>query len=239
LRESDELVFETRQERVERCSRIRFGSVTLEETRTRAQPSPEAGKLLFRAALAKGKPSFDPDDELTSLARRLEVLATHFPELDLDAGALHQDQLLEHACQEVTSLEELRQVGLVAYAQSSLRPEVCRALEQHVPRHVVLPGGRRLEVHYQPGKPPWVESRLQDFFSVNQPITVCDGRLPLSVQLLAPNRRAVQVTSDLANFWVAHYPKLRSQLMRRYPKHAWPIDGATAAPPAPRPRRRH
>ncbi|MFL5438685.1 MAG: ATP-dependent helicase C-terminal domain-containing protein, partial [Myxococcales bacterium] len=48
------------------------------------------------------------------------------------------------------------------------------------------------------------------------------------------NGRAQQVTQDLAGFWERHYPAVRRELMRRYPKHPWPEDGATATPPAPR-----
>ena len=56
------------------------------------------------------------------------------------------------------------------------------------------------------------------------PPAVGGGRIPLTVHLLAPNGRAVQVTSDLPRFWREHYPALRRELGRRYPKHAWPED---------------
>jgi ATP-dependent helicase HrpB len=67
--------------------------------------------------------------------------------------------------------------------------------------------------------------------------TVGGGRVPLTLHLLAPNKRAVQVTSDLESFWRQHYPALRRELGRRYPRHAWPEDGATAHPPPPLPPR--
>ncbi|HEY6556046.1 MAG TPA: ATP-dependent helicase C-terminal domain-containing protein, partial [Polyangiaceae bacterium] len=79
-----------------------------------------------------------------------------------------------------------------------------------------------------------IASRLQDFFGMQSTPRIARGRVPLTVHLLAPNQRAVQVTSDLESFWQKHYPELRRALMRRYPKHAWPEDGATAEPPAPR-----
>ena len=60
------------------------------------------------------------------------------------------------------------------------------------------------------------------------------GRAPLVLHLLAPNQRAVQVTTDLAGFWDRHYPAIRRELMRRYPRHSWPEDPRTAQPPAPR-----
>jgi ATP-dependent helicase HrpB len=53
---------------------------------------------------------------------------------------------------------------------------------------------------------------------------VAEGRVPLVLHLLAPNQRPVQVTTDLAGFWTRHYPQIRKELSRRYPRHAWPED---------------
>ena len=75
-------------------------------------------------------------------------------------------------------------------------------------------------MHYALGKPPWIESRLQDFFGVRETPRV--NGTPVVVHLLAPNRRPVQVTSDLAGFWERLYPQVRRELSRRYPKHKWP-----------------
>ena len=55
---------------------------------------------------------------------------------------------------------------------------------------------------------------------------------PLVLHLLAPNMRAVQVTTDLSGFWERHYPAIRKELMRRYPRHEWPENPSTASPPA-------
>jgi ATP-dependent helicase HrpB len=92
------------------------------------------------------------------------------------------------------------------------------------PSHVDLKGRRRVEVHYEEGKPPWCESRLQDFLGMREGPRVAEGQVPLTLHLLAPNKRAVQVTSDLAGFWRIHYPQVRKELSRRYPKHRWPED---------------
>jgi ATP-dependent helicase HrpB len=67
---------------------------------------------------------------------------------------------------------------------------------------------------------------MQDFFGLGRAPTVGDGRVPVVLHLLAPNQRPVQVTTDLPGFWIKHYPALRKQLMRRYPKHAWPENPA-------------
>jgi ATP-dependent helicase HrpB len=89
---------------------------------------------------------------------------------------------------------------------------------------VVLARGRRARVRYEPGRPPRVASRLQDFFGMTAGPSVGGGRVPLVLELLAPSQRPVQVTTDLAGFWERHYPAVRRELSRRYPRHAWPED---------------
>jgi ATP-dependent helicase HrpB len=116
--------------------------------------------------------------------------------------------------------------------------EVARTLARLAPEHAVLPGGRRIRIEYTEGQPPAARSRLQDFFGLSRGPTVAAGRVPVVLHLLAPNGRAQQITQDLQGFWVRHYPAVRKELMRKYPRHPWPEDGATASPPSPRPPRR-
>ena len=94
-----------------------------------------------------------------------------------------------------------------------------------------------MKINYEPGKTPWIESRLQDFFGLAQGPVLGQGRIPLVIHLLAPNHRAVQVTTDLAGFWERHYPAVRRELCRKYPRHAWPDDPLTATPSPPLARR--
>jgi ATP-dependent helicase HrpB len=90
------------------------------------------------------------------------------------------------------------------------------------PERVTLARGRSARVSYEAQQPPWIASRLQDFFGMTETPRVAGGRVALVVHLLAPNQRPVQITDDLASFWTRHYPALRRELGRRYPKHAWP-----------------
>jgi ATP-dependent helicase HrpB len=100
---------------------------------------------------------------------------------------------------------------------------------------VTLAGGRAVVVSYEAGRPPAIASRLQDFFGMTDGPRVGAGRVALVLELLAPNGRAVQVTTDLAGFWARHYPAIRRELMRRYPRHSWPED-PTVPTPRMRPR---
>lgn len=238
LEESVELEFNQQNERVERVARIRFGKLTLDETRTIAAPDRSTGEVLLRAALVKGVHSFDRDAAAEQWLARVHVLHEHCPSEDLEPVLeLTPEALLARACERFSSLGELREAGLMPELWEALPPSTQQRLEREAPTHLVLPSGRRLHIHYARGQDPYVASRLQDFFSMHETPTICQGRLPLLLHLLAPNQRAVQVTRDLMGFWQRHYPELRRQLMRRYPKHAWPEDGRTATPPAPRPPR--
>ncbi|HMJ12432.1 MAG TPA: ATP-dependent helicase HrpB [Polyangiaceae bacterium] len=233
LSESDELVYNPEMQRVERQTRMSLGSVVIDETRTPASPSPAAARVLARAALEGGLAQ--QLEASAELAARVEFLAEALPELSLPR--LRDDthlELLERAAQDCTTLGELAGLDLAGAYLNGLDPAQRRALFEEAPERLQLPGGRSVEVHYESGKPPWIASRLQDFFGMQKTPRVARGRVPLTVQLLAPNQRAVQVTSDLESFWQKHYPELRRALMRRYPKHAWPEDGSTAIPPAKR-----
>ena len=105
-----------------------------------------------------------------------------------------------------------------------LPPPARRLLDEIAPERIRLARGRHARVHYEAGQPPSVASRLQDFFGMSQTPAVGRGAVPLVLRLLAPNRRTVQTTSDLAGFWQRLYPQVRKELARRYPKHAWPQD---------------
>jgi ATP-dependent helicase HrpB len=149
------------------------------------------------------------------------------------------DASLAEAASEATSFAELDALDLGGLVLGSLPGDAGRLLETETPERIRLAGGRSVEVHYELGKPPWIESRLQDFFGSSDGPRILAGSLPVTLHLCAPNQRAVQVTSDLAGFWERHYPTIRRELMRRYPRHSWPEDGRTAAPPPPRPARKH
>jgi ATP-dependent helicase HrpB len=117
------------------------------------------------------------------------------------------------------SFAEMRAGGLLAVLQAMLP---MRRIDEVAPTHVQLPSGRRARIEYHDGRPPSVASRLQDFFGMKQTPTVGRGAVPLVVELLAPNQRPVQVTTDLVSFWKNLYPQVRRELSRRYPRHSWP-----------------
>jgi ATP-dependent helicase HrpB len=236
---SDELEWNSAAERVERVEKMAFGAVVFDEARTAAPPSAEASAVLAAAARRDSSLSFAKSDAVSSLSSRLRLLREYFPELgfpELDESSV--DATLDLICVGLTSFAELNAVDVPSALLAGLSAAQRSALERETPERVRLPGGHSVAVHYEADRPPWIESRLQDFFGMPEGPRLCRGKLPLTLHLLAPNHRAVQVTTDLSGFWERHYPSIRRELMRRYPRHPWPEDGRTATPPEPRPARK-
>lgn len=243
----DTLTYNEKTDRIEWTSRLSYGKLALDESRSLAAAGAETKAFLSALAMAKGPTLYDPRDGLTRLAVRLRLLFQHAPDKLPQVDLATQEKLrswaddvdtlrraaLDIACESATSIDELVKCDLDELVLSLETPELGRILSEQVPTNLTLPGGRHLAIRYEQGRQPWVSSRLQDFFSVTKTPRLCADRLPVQVHLLAPNRRAVQITQDLEGFWERHYPELRRQLMRRYPKHSFPEDGRTAKPPPP------
>lgn len=222
--------------RVESMIETRWDGLLLESRRD-PRPSPEASAVLLTAARARGPTLWCNDAEaLTQLATRGDFVAQHDASARVPTSTLI-DAVLVAACEGRTSFAQLREASIVELVLAELGPDRSR-FERAAPTHVPLPGGRRVAVHYESDRAPWIESRMQDFFGSEQGPRLLDGRLPVAIHLLAPNGRAEQITVDLAGFWKNHYPEIRRALMRRYPRHEWPEDPRNATPPAPRPPRR-
>ena len=233
LGEVDRLEWNASAKRVERVTRLTYGALTLEETRQPAPPSPEASALLAEQAVAAGPQAFVELERLTNWQCRVDTLRTGYPEANFPTPdpAFIKDAL-RALCEGLRSFKELEEASLLDLLQSRLTPQQAQLLAKEAPDKITLPGGRALKITWEPGKPPWVESRLQDFFGMVKGPMV--GRTPLVLHLLAPNHNAVQVTTDLAGFWDRHYPAVRKELMRQYPRHHWPDDPRTALPLPPR-----
>ena len=222
--DSDELVWNRAAERVERAQRTRYGAIALDERvdPAGARGDPRAGAIVAREAVAAGITRFVDADALAAWRARLTFAAAHVPGLAApnDAALV---AALGQACAGMSSFAELRKVALLTLLDADLAP-LRSAIDRVAPTHAILPRRRRVPIHYELDRAPWIASRLQDFFGAPRGPVIADGKVAVVLHLLAPNQRPVQVTQDLPGFWQRHYPDLRRQLMRRYPKHAWPED---------------
>jgi len=229
LVETAELRWNAAAGRVDEARRTLYEAIALEETARPAQPSEETSRILADAVLARGIERLSGYEELESFRLRLELLAETFPEDGwpriprMDDGEIRE--CIYDLCRGRRSFAEIESVSLKDVLAEKLTEKQRARLGREAPERVTLTAKRSVKINYEAGRPPWIESRLQDFFGMKETPRICSGRVPLTLRLLAPNRRAVQVTQDLAGFWARHYPAIRRELMRRYPKHAWPEFG--------------
>jgi ATP-dependent helicase HrpB len=215
LEDLDEVVFNPSAGRVERRSEIRYDGLSIDASRGPADPAdPRVAGLLAEAL--KDRPL---DEVPARLVARLAFLRRHRPDLGLPEDLV--GPLLAGACAGRTTLREVQDVDWPRALRQAFLAETLRLMEAWAPEAIQLPKGRPTKVHYE-DDPPWIASRLQDFWGLKKSPSVAGGAVPLVLHLLAPNMRAVQVTTDLAGFWQRVYQELRPGLSRRYPKHHWP-----------------
>ncbi len=103
-------------------------------------------------------------------------------------------------------------------------------VERELPSKIDLGGRRELPIHYPLNLDPYVEAPIQDFYGQKSVPALMQGKVPLQLKLLGPNRMPIQVTKDLGNFWSKMYPEMRKVWLREYPRHHWPEDPLTAKP---------
>jgi len=219
LRETETLTFNPASGRVDLRASVWFEDLCLYESRRPAPPGhPGSALCLAEAGLARGLGPARED--LDRLVARTAFLARLRPELNLPPGSDLLTALVTGACEGRTTLKELGEADWTGVARRALGPEAARLLETWAPEWVLLLK-KRVKVEYGEGD-PWIAARLQDFLGVKEGPRVGGGAVPLVLHLLAPNNRALQVTTDLKGFWQRAYRELRPALSRRYPKHRWP-----------------
>jgi ATP-dependent helicase HrpB len=226
------------RQRVVRVERLLLDGLELDRSQKPAAPGPEVAALLVQTVLARGLQTLVDPEELGHFQSRVKFAreaggAALLPEIGETAVA----NALADLAQDCTRLDELADADLLGalhrLVDRSAPNGGLALLEKVAPASMQLPGGRKLRIHYEADRAPWTSSRLQDFFGLADGPRVAQGKVPVVLHLLAPNQRPVQVTTDLAGFWARHYPDLKKELGRRYPRHSWPDNPLTAAPPAP------
>ncbi len=137
----------------------------------------------------------------------------------------------------ITRRDHLARLDLPAILKNHLNWEMGRRLEQEAPTHLEVPSGSRIRLEYVPGESPVLKVKLQEMFGLADTPRVAGGRVPVTLHLLSPAQRPIQVTQDLRGFWERTYPEVKKEMKGRYPKHPWP-DNPWLAQPTARAKRR-
>jgi ATP-dependent helicase HrpB len=185
-------------------------------------PSNEAAVLLAREVLA-GRIKIEAwDENVEQWIVRVNRLAEWFPELEVNP--LHEADratLIEQICYGETSARGVMKKEVMPILRDWLVAEQLAVLDDYLPERLTMANGRRSRLTYHQEGPPVLSARIQELYGVEGVFTLGHGRVPVKIEVLAPNQRPIQVTDDLTSFWRDMYPKVKTELSRRYPRHEW------------------
>ncbi len=129
-----------------------------------------------------------------------------------------------------TGLKDISADDLTQALDALLEHTLRRRLDAEAPTHFEAPTGSRVPVDYAAEGGPAIAVRVQELFGLATHPALAGGRVPLTLQLLSPAHRPLQITRDLPGFWRGSWSAVRSEMRGRYPRHPWPDDPAAAAP---------
>lgn len=169
--------------------------------------------------------------EATRLRDRLRFmhhLDSSWPDASDEALSASLQKWLAPFVFDARRLEDLKRVNLQPALASLLSWEQLRALDHMAPEHMEVPSGSSIALDYSDPSQPVLAVRLQEVFGLSETPRIANGEVPLTMHLLSPAQRPVQVTRDLASFWQHTYFEVRKDMRGRYPKHYWPEDPTQA-----------
>ncbi|MFA7256836.1 MAG: ATP-dependent helicase C-terminal domain-containing protein, partial [Kiritimatiellales bacterium] len=202
--------------------RTLFRDLVLDRSITQ-NPQPDEAAAVLAAEVLKGNLDIPGWDEgIEEWILRVNLLAEWCPDKEIpkiDEAA--RRTMLEELCLGAVCRKDLREANVKAVVHDWLTWNQQQRIEKEVPDRFKMPTGHRARIRYEAGHKPVLSAMIQDFFGMTQTPRIAFGRIPLVVELLAPNKRPVQITEDLESFWRTAYPELKPALSRRYPKHKW------------------
>ena len=217
----------------------RFDGIVLDSREGGRLDPDQAARALTDAVIDGGLTSLSWDESSAQLLERLRCLRDWLPELalpDLSEHALlaSADDWLLPAFRGKRRLAELGADSLrhalwsyidhAAASDPRIDTRLRRRIDTLAPTTLTAPSGMRAPIHYQHGQAPVLSVKLQAMFGLADTPRIADGRMPLTLHLLSPAGRPLQVTSDLSHFWNHSYADVRREMKGRYPKHPWPED---------------
>jgi ATP-dependent helicase HrpB len=154
-----------------------------------------------------------------------------WPDVSDEALAASADWLTPYLVGK-TSLGDFSTEDFFTALHALLPYALARRLDSEAPTHFIAPTGSAIPVDYEAEGGPAIALRVQELFGLAEHPALAAGRAPLTLHLLSPAHRPIQITRDLPGFWRGSWSAVRADLRGRYPRHSWPEDPAAAAPTA-------
>ena len=213
--------------------RRRLGALVLHDAPLRSVPDDDVMQLVSAEVKRRGLALLPRLAEAEGLRQRVAFarsIDVSLPDLSDAALLASLDEWLSPHLRRVRRRDDLTRVDVHALLVARLAWQERQRLEQLAPTHLDVPSGSHLPIDYSNVEAPSLAVRLQEMFGLAESPRVGGGRVPLTLHLLSPAHRPVQVTRDLASFWRSSYFDVRKDLRGRYPKHYWPDDPLVAEP---------
>jgi ATP-dependent helicase HrpB len=214
--------FDAQQKRVVAAELLKFRGLALSAKRVDPPPADSAARILTDEIIAGRLPLPNWDHSVEQWLARLDFLCANCPELQLppftDDDKTH---VIGQLCLGAVSYKDIKEREVKPVVMSWLSAAQKELLDKHAPERLSLPNDRMPKVVYEKGKSPFISLRIQELYDVNQTPKIAMGRVPVTVHILTPGMKPIQVTQDMPSFWREHYPKIKSELARKYPKHFW------------------
>ena len=231
----DELSFDRASGSLRARRRRRLGALILNE-QTLAVPQDEPAALaLARGALSLGVARLPWTKALKQRRDRVMFLrradGEAWPDLSDEALAADPGWLAPFLVGK-TKLDEISADDLASALDAALPWDLMRRLNDEAPTHFQAPTGTAAPIDYEAEGGPAIALRVQELFGLNEHPSLAGGRIPLTLHLLSPAHRPIQITRDLPGFWRGSWAAVRSDLRGRYPRHFWPEDPSAAQPTA-------
>lgn len=236
MRREEEVIFDSGAGALRARRLVKLGQVTLESATLPLKAGEETAIALARAAAKRGLERLDWSKSQQQLRDRVNFIRRaepeDWPDLSDDTLAQTVDDWLAPFLHDSTALGAINAERLGA-ALDALLPYAARArLDREAPTHFVAPTGNAHPIRYEGEGAPFLGIRVQELFGLKTHPALANGKLPLTLELLSPAQRPIQITRDLPRFWAGSWADVRADLRGRYPKHPWPEDPANALPTA-------
>ncbi|MDR2462786.1 MAG: ATP-dependent helicase HrpB [Verrucomicrobiales bacterium] len=209
------------QRRVITERRVSYHDLLLRREIAQEASASAAAEILVEKILDKTLTLKGWDDDVEKFLLRVRFLAGHAPELGYKPFAdADRRAVLEQFCLGATAYKDIKEKPALPFVRDWLSPSLSAGMAKLAPERVEV-RGKSLKISYAANEPPSLSATIQDLYDLTETPRILGGKLPLTVKILAPSRRPVQVTQDLASFWREGYPKVKPELQRRYPRHVW------------------
>lgn len=235
----DETRFDPASGALRRRASRRFGALTLAEQNLPVAASPENAQVLARGAAAIGIDRLNWSKAQRQLRERVEFLrrahagegaANAWPDLTESGLQRAPEDWLAPFVETCFRLDDIGPEQFDAALAALLPWDLQRKLEEEAPTHFVTPAGSAIALDYSSAEGPVLSARVQEFYGLSTHPSLAGGRAPLTLHLLSPAHRPIQITRDLPGFWKGSWASVKAEMKGRYPRHLWPDDPAAAAP---------